>query len=305
MDGFALLDVLPFLLSPFGHEGLEDGEEDAAVLGDLPLLADLIGRDAHQGILGKGREVAEGLVREDVAVGQEQDARTATGLPPGAPVGEVPAAMEELPGDLEGDEGLARAGRQGEQDAVPPLGHGLKHLLHGQVLIVAPGEGTALVFVGNGGEAVAPSVLGGESRLPQLLRRREALAFAFLPRAPVDAVDPLAIGGIGEAHIQLLRIHLGLAHPFGQGLVPGLGLDHRELGTSVFQDIVGRQCRAALASSLQPPLGDRVFPPDPTALDHTPSGLRQGGIDVFGTGFGFVHGPSLEEHALRIRKASR
>jgi hypothetical protein len=33
---------------------------------------------------------------------------------------QVPAAVEQLPGDLEGDEGLARAGGQRQQDALRP-----------------------------------------------------------------------------------------------------------------------------------------------------------------------------------------
>ena len=95
------------------HEGLEDGEEEAAVLGHLALLADVLRRDAHQRVLGEGGEGVVGLVGEDVAVGQEQDARAARRL-----AAQVPAAVEELPGDLEGDEGLAGAGGEREQDAL-------------------------------------------------------------------------------------------------------------------------------------------------------------------------------------------
>ena len=103
-------------LAVFGrpaHEGLEDREEEAAVLGHLALLADVLGRDAHHGIFGEGGKGVVGLVGEDVAVGQEQDARTAGRLP-----AQVPAGMKQLPGDLKGDEGLARAGGQGQQDAL-------------------------------------------------------------------------------------------------------------------------------------------------------------------------------------------
>ena len=63
------------------HEGLEDGEEDAAVLRHLALLADVIRRDAHQRIFREGREGVVGLVGQNVAVGQEQDARPARRSP--------------------------------------------------------------------------------------------------------------------------------------------------------------------------------------------------------------------------------
>ena len=59
------------------HEGLEDGEEQAAVLGHLALLADVLRLDPHHRILGEGGEGVVGLVGEDVAVGEEQDARAA------------------------------------------------------------------------------------------------------------------------------------------------------------------------------------------------------------------------------------
>ena len=39
-----------------GHEGLEDGEEDVAVLRHLALLADLLGIDADQGVIGEGEK---------------------------------------------------------------------------------------------------------------------------------------------------------------------------------------------------------------------------------------------------------
>jgi hypothetical protein len=41
---------------------------------------------------------------------------------------QVPAALEQLPGELEGDEGLAGAGGQRQQDAVAAgLGDGFQH----------------------------------------------------------------------------------------------------------------------------------------------------------------------------------
>jgi hypothetical protein len=97
------------------HEGLEDGEEQATVLGHLALLADVFRFDADQRILGEGGEGVVRLIGEDVAVGEEQDARAARRF-----AAQVPPAVEELPRNLESDEGLARACGQREQDAVFP-----------------------------------------------------------------------------------------------------------------------------------------------------------------------------------------
>ena len=153
-----------------GHEGLEDGEEDVAVLRHAALLADDLGVDPHQRVFGEGRERVVGLVGEDVAVGQEQDARTAGRLAFALPVGEVPSALEQLPGELEGDEGLAGAGRQRQQDAVLPRGDGLQRAPDGDVLVVARLPVAALVLERDGGEAVAPDVLLGKDPVPEFVR---------------------------------------------------------------------------------------------------------------------------------------
>ena len=97
------------------HEGLEDGKEDAAVRGhSAPACRMESGINADQGIFGEGGKGVVSLVGEDVAVGQEQDTR-ATGWF----AAQVPAAMEQFPGDLKRDERLARAGSQRQQDALP------------------------------------------------------------------------------------------------------------------------------------------------------------------------------------------
>ena len=104
-----ILRVLPevghgiALLVPPAHEGLEDGEEYAPVLRHSSLLADLVRCDPHQRILFKSGERIERLVRQDVAVGQEQDAR--------APVRfatQVPLALEKFPSQLKSDKGFSR-----------------------------------------------------------------------------------------------------------------------------------------------------------------------------------------------------
>ncbi len=73
-----------------------------------------------------------GLIGEDVAVCEEEDARAARWL-----ARKVPATVKEFPRDLKGDEGLTRAGGEREQDAFCTIGDGLQHALDGDVLIVA------------------------------------------------------------------------------------------------------------------------------------------------------------------------
>ena len=148
-------------------------------LGTLPFLRDVGRGDAHHRVLGEGGEGVVGLVGEDVAVGEEEDARAARGL-----AGQVPAAVEELPGDLEGDEGLAGAGGQREQDALLAGGDRLHDALDGDVLVVAARVRAALVLEGHGGEAVAPGVRLGEGERPELVGRGVAAAARPPRRSP-------------------------------------------------------------------------------------------------------------------------
>ena len=125
-------------------------------------------------------------------------------------------------------------------------GDGLHHPLDGDVLVVAAGVRAALVLERHGGEAVAPGVRFGEGHRPEFVRRGVARHLAFLAGLHVDAVDALAVGGIGEAHGHLARVVLGLRHAFGQRLVPRLGLVHGQLVVAIDQHVVGdeRPCRA-------------------------------------------------------------
>src|SRR6202034_219108 len=59
------------------HESLEDREKDARILRHAAFLADVIRLDAGKRIFRKIGEFVVGLIGEDIAVGQEQDARAA------------------------------------------------------------------------------------------------------------------------------------------------------------------------------------------------------------------------------------
>ncbi len=136
--------------------------------GTLPFLRMSSGSMRTQRIFGEGGEGVVGLVGEDVAVGEEEDARTARGL-----AAEVPARVEELPGDLESDKGFAGAGGEGEEDALISGGNGSEDALDGDVLVIAALEIAATIFERDGGEAVAPGVGFGEGLVPEVVGRGE------------------------------------------------------------------------------------------------------------------------------------
>jgi len=89
--------------------------------------------------------------------------------------------VEQLPGNLKGDEGLARAGGQRQQDAILPACDGFQHPLDGDVLIIAALEIAASVLEGDHGKTVAPRIRFGKREIPQFVRRREAGHFASVP----------------------------------------------------------------------------------------------------------------------------
>lgn len=281
---------LPVLRRP-AHEGLEDGEEYAGVGRHLALLGDLAGRDARQGRILEGRERGEvvvGLIGQRVAVGQEQDARPAQRLALLLPVAEIPAGLEQLPGDLEGDRGLAGAGGQGQQDAVTASRDRVQHPVDGDLLIEAKVPGAALVGKGHRREAVAPDVLLAEGSLPEFVRRRVAVSHALVAGFPVDTVETLPVAGIGEADLELGGVVLGLRHALGQGLVPGLGFQNGELAVAMDQHVVGRQPLAAPSFAFDA-AGRDDLAAYAAALDHAPARRLQGGVDMLGASLGFVH----------------
>ena len=212
---------------------------------------------------------------------------------------QVPAAVEELPDDLEGDERLARARGERQQDAAAALGNGVHHTPHGDVLVVAGGVRAAPVFEGHFGKAVAPVIRGWKASRPEFVGRRVARHFALkgtrltgltgLTRSHVDFVDALPVGGVGEADREASGVFLGLPDAFGQRTVPRLRLDDGQPGVAVLQHVVCDQGFAPASASFDAPGRNRELPSDAASLDDAPSRRLQRGIDVFGPGFGFVH----------------
>ncbi len=220
-------------------------------------------------------------------------------------------------------EGLARAGGQREQDAIAPSADGLEHAGNGDLLVVAPLPGTALVLERDGGKTFTPRHAtprrGGrlglrEGLRPERLGAGEARHVALGAGGLVDAVDGLPVGAVGEAHRQLCGVALGLRDALRMWLRPGLGLHHRELGVAVDQRVVGdlRSRASPLArahgAGLQAPERDAVLAQHPAAFDHAPVGGLDCGVGVLGAGFGFVHAASVSarpRHALCQDRARR
>jgi hypothetical protein len=82
---------------------------------------------------------------------------------------------------------------------------------------------------------------------------------------------------------------LGLRHALGQRFAPGFGLDDGQLVVAVDQHIIGDERLAALAVALDAPRRDGVFAQDFATLRHAPARGLQRGVDMLGSGFGFVH----------------
>ena len=205
----------------------------------------------------------------------------------------VPAAIEQFPSDLKCNECLARAGGEREQDSLAVVRDGFRYAIDGDVLVVAAGVEASFVFEGNGSEAVAPCVGFGEGQIPEFVGRWIGRNRPFLASLGVHTVDALAVGAVGVADGHLFRVVLGLRQTFGERLVPRFGLDDGELGIAVFEDVI-RAERVAVPDIS----GDTAFDatgrnpvvtPDAAAVGHAPSCRFQRGIDVLGSGFGFVH----------------
>jgi hypothetical protein len=91
--------------------------------GTLPFLRISPGSMRTSASSGNAEKCVVRLIGENIAVGEEQDARTADWSLP--VFQSVPAAVKQLPGNLESDERFAGAGGQRQQDALLPAGDGL------------------------------------------------------------------------------------------------------------------------------------------------------------------------------------
>ena len=110
------------------------------------------------------------------------------------------------------------------------------------------------------------------------------------PEAHIHLIDPAPIRRIRPPHRQLAGIVLRLRHAFSQFLVQSLGFEDAELGVAILQHVIRRKRLAAPPVAFEAAQRDRILAPDAAALDDTPARRFQCGVDVLGSGFGFVHG---------------
>ena len=198
--------------------------------------------------------------------------------------------MKQLPRQLKGNKGLARASGQGQQDAVAPVGNRVQRACDRHVLVIAALPGAALVLERHGRKTVAPCICLSKCQIPQFLRGGVVRRIPFSARRHVDTVNRLPISSVGEAHAQACRIALGLTHPLGIGLVPCLGLHHGQFGVAVHQYIVGNVSLGPLGVALQSAQSDAMLAQNAAAIHHAPACRLQCRVDVFGAGLCFVHG---------------
>src|SRR5207245_6893780 len=107
--------------------------------------------------------------------------------------------------------------------------YGVHHTLYGDVLVVTAWMRSALVLKWHGGESVAPRVLLGKGHLPELVGRGVRATLVLFARLHIGRVESLAVRGVCETKLHLVRVDLRLGEALSQGLVPGLGLEDSQL----------------------------------------------------------------------------
>jgi hypothetical protein len=157
------------------------------------------------------------------------------------------------------------------------------------VLVVAGFPGAAAVFKGDGGEAIAPEIFLAEGELPELVGSGVLGDVGFGSGVHVDLIDATTVGGVGEAGFEFFGVVFGLANTFGVGEVAFFGFDDGEFFAFVDEDIVGK-FRCGTFAVAEEATGGDDFAANPAVLNGAPASGFEGGVDEFGTGFGFVHG---------------
>ena len=206
------------------------------------------------------------LVDQHVAVGEEEDALLAAGLP-------------EPPDDLEGGVGLAGAGRHDEQNAVLALGDGLDRGVDGVDLVVAGRLAAAVVEVVLEDDLLRPRASGPSRRgsAPRVRAgdgKASRARFVSIGAARAGAVvehEAVAVRGEDEGDVERLGVVEGLLHAVADAVVVVLGLDQRERDVGlVVEDVVGALGLAAgdqLAADDDAALGE-ARPPRGSAASH-------------------------------------
>ena len=211
--------------------------------------------------LAEGLEIIVlGLVYQNVAVGQEQDAFLLLGLP-------------QPPDYLEGGERLAGAGGHHQQNAVLPAGHSLYGAVDGDGLVIAGCAATAVIVVGLFDRL--PSVLldafvlavelpegfwGGE-----FVQAEGGFCLAEEPGAVVEQ-EAVTVAAEHEGSVQGIAVGQTLLHAIAQAVVVVFGFDDGNGHVLLVAEHIIRP--AAFATGVQPAThddaasGERDFFPD-------------------------------------------
>jgi hypothetical protein len=236
--------------------------------------------------MAEGRKgLVLGVVDEEIAVGQVQDAGLA-----GRIALHVPLGFPELPANLEGNERFAGAGGHGQEYTFLTAHNSGEGAVHGDLLVIARnlagfdvGGGQELPFLVRRGQAEVAL-----EAVPEIFGGREACQGGFLAFEEVELDDALAVGGIGELEVEHPGVFLGLLQAGGGGFVQGLGLDDGQHGAGLVAEEIVRAFGG--------------FPPDLGARDHDaaigegtllenllvgPAGVVQLGHDELPAGVGF------------------
>ena len=276
-----------FILS----ERLVDGEIHLAAFANLAAF------DLEPGLAKRGKGLVLGIVHQNVAVGQKQDAGFAVFA------GAIPAGVPQFPTDLKRHHGFPGARRHREQHAALALQDRLHGAVDGDLLVVAGLDADQVSRSQQPRGGLLAELLGGHEALPQFVGRRKTGQLPLLAGGVVEFQDGMTIGGIGELHPQNLGIVLRLLHS-GSGWVGlGLGLhygDHEVAG--VVEHVIGPLLlppNRLTARGEHPSIGKDLL-----LVDRVGSGLPLGGLqlgrDIDSARIGFVQGHgTLEKGIIR------
>jgi len=233
-----------------------------------------VGTELGHGALEGPEVVDHGLVDQDVAVGQKQDALFSLALP-------------QPPDDLKRGVGLAGAGGHDQQHVALATGDGLDRAVDGVQVVVARRFARGVVKFGNLAHCRAPAFPGAVAA-PQLgragkLSEREVLLQHAAGQRGVAKHKAVDVAGERKRHIEQLGVVNGLGHARAHRMPVVLGLNHgqRDVGLEK-KRVVGSQHGGLIALGFaaahhHAPGAQGIFPVN--LIQCVPAGLLHGGAD--------------------------
>ena len=286
-------------LGGFVHRQIHLFQRDISLRID-PLNALGIGTELGHGALEGAKVVDHGLINQDVAVGQKQDALFGFALP-------------QTPDDLKRRVGFSGAGGHDQQHAVLARCDGLHRAVYRVELVIARGFVGRVVKACNTANFGRPAFPGAVT-LPQLLWRGKlvkgnALLQHVRCQGGISEHKAVAVAAKAKWNTQQLRVLDGLLRSGAHRMVVVLGLHHCQGNIGfIEQGVIGPQHRAFIALGLLA-ANDHAAGAQgklPVDLFHAvPSGPLHGGADelvanVAFREFGLVHAVVIGEMARPI-----